>query len=145
MALSADDEAVAAIVRFFETLTPQALARLGEIYEYDAWFKDPFNEARGLAQINGVYRHMFESLDTPRFAVTRRIIGQGECFLRWDFHFRFKGKAAQQTIHGASHLTLSASGRISSHRDYWDAAEELYEKLPVLGALMRWLKQRAKG
>jgi steroid delta-isomerase len=33
------------------------------------------------------------------------------------------------------------------HRDYWDAAEELYEKLPVLGALMRWLKQarRANG
>jgi len=29
------------------------------------------------------------------------------------------------------------------HRDYWDAAEELYEKLPVIGALMRWLKKRA--
>jgi hypothetical protein len=29
------------------------------------------------------------------------------------------------------------------HRDYWDAAEELYEKLPVLGGLMRWLKTRA--
>ena len=29
------------------------------------------------------------------------------------------------------------------HRDYWDAAEELYEKLPLLGALMRWLKSAA--
>jgi hypothetical protein len=29
------------------------------------------------------------------------------------------------------------------HRDYWDAAEELYEKLPVLGSVMRWLKARA--
>ena len=28
------------------------------------------------------------------------------------------------------------------HRDYWDAAEELYEKLPILGGLMRWLKRR---
>jgi steroid delta-isomerase len=27
------------------------------------------------------------------------------------------------------------------HRDYWDAAEELYEKLPLVGALMRWLKR----
>jgi hypothetical protein len=27
--------------------------------------------------------------------------------------------------------------------DYWDAAEELYEKLPVLGGLMRWLKRAA--
>jgi hypothetical protein len=29
------------------------------------------------------------------------------------------------------------------HRDYWDAAEELYEKLPVLGGLMRFLKRAA--
>ena len=49
-----------------------------------------------------------------------------------------------QLIRGGSHLQLSANGRIALHRDYWDAAEELYEKLPVLGVLMRWLKRRAK-
>ncbi len=35
--------------------------------------------------------------------------------------------------------------RIAMHRDWWDAAEELYEKLPVVGALMRWLKRRANS
>jgi hypothetical protein len=29
------------------------------------------------------------------------------------------------------------------HRDYWDAAEELYEQLPGIGVLMRWLRRRA--
>ena len=29
------------------------------------------------------------------------------------------------------------------HRDYLDAAEELYEKLPLLGGLMRLLKRAA--
>lgn len=33
-------------------------------------------------------------------------------------------------------------GRIVLHRDYWDAAEELYAKLPVLGGLMRYLKRK---
>jgi len=32
---------------------------------------------------------------------------------------------------------------VSLHRDYWDAAEELYEQIPVLGGFMRWLKRRA--
>jgi hypothetical protein len=49
----------------------------------------------------------------------------------------------EQVIRGGSHLTLDPDGRISDHRDYWDAAEELYEKLPGLGALMRWLKRKA--
>jgi len=29
------------------------------------------------------------------------------------------------------------------HRDYWDAAGELYAKLPLIGAVMRWLRRRA--
>ena len=37
---------------------------------------------------------------------------------------------------------LADDGRITLHRDYWDAAEELYEKLPVIGTLMRWLRRR---
>jgi steroid delta-isomerase len=31
------------------------------------------------------------------------------------------------------------------HRDYWDAAEELYEKIPVLGSILRWLKSKLKA
>lgn len=147
MNAAASDEAVQRIVRFFDTLTPQSLQRLADIYTEDAYFKDPFHEVRGLARIEGIYRHMYETLDAPRFVVTRRLAGQGECFLRWDFHFRFRGWRAsvEQTVHGASHLMLADDGRISGHRDYWDAAGELYEKLPVLGSLMRWLRHRAGG
>ena len=50
---------------------------------------------------------------------------------------------SEQCIRGGSHLVLAADGRITLHRDYWDAAEELYEKLPAVGALMRFLKRRA--
>jgi len=89
---------------------------------------------------------MFVALDEPRFVV-RDIVVQGDaCFLTWDFVFRFKRFSRElQTIRGASHLQLDAQGRITLHRDYWDAAEELYEKLPVVGALMRWLKARANA
>ena len=68
-----------------------------------------------------------------------------QCFLIWDFHFRFKrfDTATEQTIRGASHLLFNAQGLVSLHRDYWDAAEELYEKLPLLGSLMRALKRLA--
>jgi steroid delta-isomerase len=48
-------------------------------------------------------------------------------------------------VHGATHLRFAPDGRIALHRDYWDAAEELYEKLPLVGALMRWLRSRASA
>ena len=48
-----------------------------------------------------------------------------------------------QCIKGSSHLQLNQNGLVQSHRDYWDTAEELYEKIPMLGGLMRWLKKQA--
>lgn len=141
------DDALARIATYFETLTTQALTRLGEVYAEDAVFKDPFNEVRGLAEIERVYRHMFEALAQPRFVIAARMAEGTQAFLTWDFHFAFRRYQAgqPQCIRGASHLRLTAEGRIALHRDYWDAAEELYEKMPALGGLMRWLRRRAAG
>jgi steroid Delta-isomerase len=136
---------VARVVAFFEQLSPADLARLGELYTADARFKDPFNEVQGLAAIEAVFAHMYRALEAPRFVI-RDIAAEGErCFLTWDFLFRFKRFAPgqEQVVRGASMLVFAPDGRIALHRDYWDAAEELYEKLPVVGALMRWLKRRA--
>lgn len=138
------DPRVARIVTLFEHFTEADIARLGGYYAAGARFKDPFNEVHGLPAIEGVYRHMFEALDVPRFVVKDILVQGDQCFLSWDFRFRFRRyREGEQTVRGASHLRLDAIGLITEHRDYWDAAEELYEKLPAVGALMRWLRKRA--
>jgi ketosteroid isomerase-like protein len=139
------DHRVAGLVTLFETLRPDDVARLGDYYTADVYFKDPFNEFNGLAGVQQVFRHMFSALIDPRFKVYSVMVQGDQCFLTWHFRFRFQTGEAEQTIRGASHLHLNVDGKIISHRDYWDAAEELYEKLPVLGSLMRWLKRRAQG
>jgi steroid Delta-isomerase len=140
-------DSVERIVTYFETFTPQSIARVAEFYAPDAYFKDPFNEVRGLKAIEAVYSHMFEALTAPRFIVTSQIVDGSNCFLIWDFKFYFKSydKITEQTVRGGSHLRLDANSKITDHRDYWDAAEELYEKLPVVGGVMRWLKKRANS
>jgi len=137
--------AVAGITRWFESLTPGNLRHLDALYTPDARFKDPFNDVRGVPAITQIFEHMFVALHEPRFVVTQQIVDGAQVFLVWEFRFRFKrfDTVSEQVIRGGSHLTLSEDGRISEHRDYWDAAEELYEKLPGLGTLMRWLKRQA--
>lgn len=141
-----EDVRVQRIVDFFEQLQPQDLQRMGSLYTADADFKDPFNEVRGVPAIEAVFAHMFRSLDQPHFIVRDVLVQDDQCFLGWDFVFRLKrGKREELRVRGASHLLLAADGRIRTHRDYWDAAEELYEKLPLLGALMRWLRRRVNA
>ena len=146
MAPRHDDARVAAVIGLFEALQPADLSRLDTFYTPDATFKDPFNEVCGVPAIRAVFEHMYAALHEPRFVVREAIVQGGQCFLVWDFLFRFKRFSSEpQCIRGGSHLQYGADGRITLHRDYWDAAEELYEKLPGVGALMRWLKRRASN
>ena len=143
----ATEEAVTRVIAFFENLSPADVATISQFYAPQARFKDPFNEVVGVPAIQGIFAHMFEALEQPRFVVTGRVVQGTRCFLTWDFLFAFKDfhKGVTQTVLGASHLVLDEQGLVTLHRDYWDAAEELYEKLPVIGALMRWLKKRANS
>lgn len=135
------------VIRFFEQLSRDDLTRIGSVYAPDARFRDPFSEVRGVEAITGIFAHMFERLEAPRFIICDRIVDNDQAFLTWDFEFSFRrgNPSGVQRIHGGSHLRFDPDGRIVLHRDYWDAAEELYEKLPVLGPLMRWLRRKAAG
>ena len=145
MATPVDDERVRRVVEFFEGLRPEDLPLLPQLYTDDAHFKDPFNEVRGAAAIERIFAHMFRALERPRFVVHERIVQGRQCVLTWDFVFARHGASGEITVRGASHLRFASDGRIAWHRDYWDAAEELYEKLPLLGMLMRWLRRRVNA
>jgi hypothetical protein len=123
------------------------VAQLARFYAPQARFKDPFKDVVGLPAIQEVFTHMFVALLAPRFVVTQQITQGAQCFLTWEFHFQFPSHRVgqDQVILGASHLVFDSQGLITLHRDYWDAAEELYEKLPLVGTLMRWLKRRANS
>lgn len=134
------------LVEFFEALTVENAYLTGTIYSADAFFKDPFNEVIGVAEIQRLFEHMFRQVDAPRFVVTTQVLQGDQAFLTWDFLFRMKRfSTAEQCIRGATHLRFNEDGKCCLHRDYWDAAEELYEKLPVLGGLMRILKKAARN
>jgi ketosteroid isomerase-like protein len=141
------DARVAHVVAFFECMSPADLSRIGELYATSARFKDPFNEVEGVPAIRAVFEHMYRTLEIPRFVVHDVVCEGDQCFLTWDFLFRFKRTSPEvdQVVRGATHLHFGSDDRITMHRDYWDAAEELYQKLPAVGVLMRWLKRRASA
>jgi steroid Delta-isomerase len=137
------------VIQVFETITEESLDKLADLYGADSYFKDPFNEVQGRVKIRGIFAAMFEQVTEPRFKVIETVQNQtekGDAFLVWDFSFRFKHfKVGDvQVIRGTSHLRFDSEGKIVFHRDYWDAAEELYEKIPLLGILMRLIKRRAQ-
>lgn len=142
---------LASFIDFFENLTPQSLKTIDKFYCKEINFKDPFNETAGIPALTAVFEDMFEQLHEPAFRVVE-IIEQTtdtpeqrhQAFLVWDFTFRFKSfrSTVPQRMRGSSHIVFDNDGQVLHHLDYWDAAGQLYEKIPLLGRLMRWLRNR---
>ena len=137
-------EALAGLRAFWEGLTPERLAAIDAVYAPEAYFRDPFNEVRGVAELRRIFGHMYETLEEPRFAITETILEGDRAVLIWDFDFRIKAwrPGVTRRIHGLSVVRFGPDGRVIWHRDYWDAAGELYAQLPVVGPLMRLLARK---
>lgn len=135
---------IQALIEFYNGFSAQSVAQFGNFYSADAYFKDPFNEVRGIAAIERIFAHMFTQVAEPRFVVTEQLVASSGAMLVWEFHFRFKlwRHGAPKVIRGVSHLKFDSTGKVCYHRDYWDAAEELYMQLPVIGPVVKKLQQK---
>jgi steroid Delta-isomerase len=138
------EQSVQKLITYWHTLTQERVTQIAEVYAEDATFRDPFDDVRGLPAIQHIFNNMFVRLHEPRFTITETILQDNRVLLVWDFTFRIKNLKPElpRKIHGTSLIRFAPDGRVQSHRDYWDAAGELYEQLPIVGALMRWLKKR---
>ncbi len=136
--------ALDALCDYFEKLSANHLDQLDTYYAADARFKDPFHEVTGVAAIRAILRHTIDKLPGARFRVTGRFPGKdGHAVILWEMDFTMPVTRQPTTIRGATHLIFAVDGKVTLHRDYWDAAEELYGRLPVLKWLMRALARQA--
>lgn len=133
---------VAGYIAFFENLTPGDLGRFEEVFTPDAQFRDPFNDAHGIAAVRRVFEKMFEDVDGHSFKVFDHAIAGDRAYLNWEFTLTPKGKTETWPIKGMSTIQFRADGKALAHIDHYDAAGQIYEKIPLIGAVLRAMRRR---
>lgn len=131
------------ITHFFETLHQGAsVESFSTLYDDTIVFKDPFNEVSGIKAVYGIFEHMYNTLNHPRFIIQEYVEHQNVAYVKWDFIFAFKGEKEEINFEGVSRLEMNADGKIITHIDFWDSAEHIYEKMPLLGTVLRFVKKK---
>jgi steroid delta-isomerase len=128
---------------FYEKLSPATLGQLGNVMTEDVRFVDPFNDVQGLPAVEQIFVHMFASLDNPVFRVSHAAMSAGpdpRGLLLWELTSTLNGKP--YNIVGMSEVTFAADGRVCRHIDHWDAGRQFYERLPVIGWLLKKIRAR---
>jgi steroid delta-isomerase len=128
---------------FFETLSEEtSVEHFTELYDESVSFKDPFQDVRGVTAVHAVFEHMYRNLDDPRFIIREYLKKESIVYVKWEFLFAFKNEEKKQSFEGVSRLELNDAGKVKEHIDYWDAAEHMYEKMPLIGSILRYIKRK---
>ncbi|MDR5899031.1 nuclear transport factor 2 family protein [Halomonas vilamensis] len=131
---------------FFNKLDNTCTEKLYEVYTDDIVFRDPLHHVEGRAALEGYFAAMYENVTECRFTYYQKVCQGNTAFVTWTMHFAHPSLASGKVIavEGCSHLIFADDGRVSQHRDYFDAGAMLYEHVPILGRLIRLLKRRIK-
>jgi hypothetical protein len=125
---------------FFASLTPQFKDEtFYEIFAPGAVFEDPFQRVCTIEEIITVFRHMYTTLNHPRFIIKEYMSHEKSAYIRWEFLYDSKH------FEGVSHVVFNDDGLVVSHRDFWDAASNVYETIPLLGSVLRLIKNKIKA
>ncbi|MDQ7730886.1 nuclear transport factor 2 family protein [Halomonas sp. SpR8] len=140
----AEPAALEAFCAFFKKLDNTCTEKLYEVYTDDIIFSDPLHKIEGIKALERYFSTMYENVEACQFSYhTRQLQGQ-QAFVTWTMSFVHPKLASGRRIEveGCSALTFANDGRVSQHRDYFDAGAMLYEHLPLMGSAIRWLKKR---
>ncbi len=125
----------------FKDLQQADWSKLGEIYANDIVFRDPVHELRGLVVLEDYFTTLCADLNGCRFEYLDQVASDNAAYLKWVMHFKHPRLGNQAIdVRGVSHIRWSE--KIEFHEDFYDLGAMLYERLPVLGNVTRWLKLR---
>ena len=133
-------DSMATVARFFNSLSPDKLQSLGDVYAPGVEFHDPLHHTRGLAQLRQVYERMFAQLTGVEVVVSDTHGDDETGFMLWKMQYKLRGK--ERIIQGTSHLRFAPDGRVAVQRDFWDASFPVYGEAPLLGWAMRRIRNQ---
>jgi len=128
----------------FNSIGPDSMDGLDQVYGKDVVFQDPLTEVRGFDELQAYFSGAYSNVISCRFDYGP-LMGDGpERAITWRMYLRHKklSSGREVQVDGISHLRIR-DDRVIYHRDYFDAGQMLYENVPVLGTAVRWLRRYA--
>ena len=113
---------------------------LDEIYSDNVVFIDPIHKIQGLENLVQYFEKLNSNLIAGSFFFTDESITDNKAYLSWEMNLKLKRPKKNIIASGISVLTIDT--KIIHHRDYFDAGELFYEHVPILGSIIRLLKNK---
>ena len=134
------------VIKFFNIVRHNNMKSLcEEFYHPKITFKDPIGEIKGLNNMVQYYLNMYENVLDIKFDFHDITSKDNTYMFSWTMYLKSRSlKSGEEVkLEGISHLKFDQkTNLVIYHRDYFDMGSFIYEHVPILGSLIRYIKRR---
>ncbi len=128
---------------FFSNLTnTNTKEEYREFFDENSYFEDPFHKVVGVDTIYKIFENMYQKLHNPRFEIIEHISNENTSYIKWNFYYQIAYDSEIFSFVGVSRVVFNHYGIVKEHIDFWDAGNNIYEKIPILGFIIRLIKRK---
>jgi len=107
-------------------------------YHPDILFRDSVQTIRGIQKFTAMTERLARRSATLEMDIRNIAQSEQTIFLEWIMTLRYKN-LPKSSVYGSSRITLDAAGKIIEQRDYYDLWGDIFDHIPLVGRLYRWL------
>lgn len=112
------------------------------VYRDDLQFQDSFHLIDGIDAFRDYCASLYENLTSCEFNFHEQWVTENDAMLVWTMRYKHPriNRGKEVSVEGSSLIRFE--DKVYFHRDYFDGGELLYEHIPLVGTLIRTLKNR---
>lgn len=130
-------------IYIYQSLAVDNLAGLAQLYHEDITFQDPLHVISGFTALADYFDNLYQHVASCTFIINQVIRDGNQAGIYWTMTYVHKHLNGGKAISVEGHsIIMGDKDKVVYHRDYIDLGQMLYENVPVLGGIIRWLKRR---
>ena len=112
------------------------------IYDENVTFIDPFHEIRGLKTLRHYFNELYKNVINCEFTFGEVYAKHNSAMIIWNMAVQHRTLSKNKPIEVCGSTQIRFDDKIYFHRDYFDAGQMVYECLPLVGSVIKFIKQK---
>ena len=129
---------------FYQEANSSNLERMDRIYTQDIEFRDPLHTVLGILALKSYMKNLYANSNCVEFEYTDEQRGENSATIAWYMKFSHSGLAGGKMIKLRGITQIRFTDRIYYQEDFYDLGAMLYQHIPVLGAIVRFVNKRVR-
>jgi hypothetical protein len=115
-----------------------------KVYAPDAFLNDTLKTLHSSPAIRNYFIKTAQGLDSMNVTFDDLAVSGKNYYFRWTMKTRMKHLARGKTVTtiGVTLVRFDPKGRVLVHQDFWDSAQGVWDHVPVLGFVIRWIQAK---